>query len=85
MFAWLVVLVGRGDRRKDVEIVVLRHQLAVLTSSGEQTGSDVWGPSGVDRLVSVAARHRWLGIFVVTPATVLRWHRTLVARHWRYG
>lgn len=76
---------GRGDRSKDVEIVVLRHQLVVLRR--QVTRPDL--TSG-DRLVLAALsrllpRRRWLGAFIVALATVLRWHRTLVARRWTYG
>jgi transposase InsO family protein len=58
----LLVLRGRTDRSKDVELVVLRHQLAVLQRQ--------------------IARPR--PILLVKPATILGWHRRLVANHWTY-
>jgi hypothetical protein len=73
----------RGDAVKDAEILVLRHQLAVLR---RQVNRPALQPA--DRVV-LAALSRMLpqarrGAFVVTPATLLRWHRDLVARRWTY-
>jgi transposase InsO family protein len=75
--------VGRGPDPDAVEIAVLRHELAVLR---RQVARPRYTPS--DRLVlatlaRLLPRERW-GIFLVTPATLLRWHRELVARRWTY-
>src|SRR6266487_4513029 len=79
----LVVLVGRGQRSKELEILVLRHELSVLR---RQVKRPQFEPS--DRLVLAALsrvlpRRSW-SAFVVRPETLLRWHRRLVARHWTY-
>jgi len=81
----LLCLVGLGPApdAKDVEIAVLRHQLAVL---GRQVTRPRYNPTDRMLLASLArllSRERW-GIFLVTPATLLRWHRELIARHWTY-
>src|SRR5450755_3643154 len=81
----LLGLVGLGPApdAKDVEIAVLRHQLAVL---GRQVTRPRYSPTDRMLLASLArllARDRWT-IFLVTPAALLRWHRELVARHWTY-
>jgi transposase InsO family protein len=73
----------RGDRAKDLEILVLRHQLQVLRRQG---GRPRFRP--LDRAVLAALsralpRERW-SAFLVTPQTVLRWHRELVKRKWTY-
>ena len=78
----LVVLRPRSEGFKELEIVVLRHELSVLR---RQTGRSHLRLS--DRLLLAAAsrllpRSRWSS-FVVTPTTLLRWHRRLVAR-WTY-
>jgi putative transposase len=79
----LVALRFRSDEFKELEIVVLRHELAVLRRQ-------VRPPQlrDADRLFLAAAsrllpRTRWRS-FVVTPTTLLRWHRRLVARRWTY-
>ena len=76
-------LVGLGPKPddKDVEIAVLRHQLAVLH---RQVGRPRYVPT--DRLIlatlaRLLPRERWLA-FLVTPATLLPWHRELVRRSW---
>jgi putative transposase len=81
----LVGLVGLGPGldAKDVEIAVLRHQLAVLH---RQVRRPRYTPG--DRLVlaclaRLLPRQRW-SVFLVTPATLLRWQRELVARRWTY-
>src|SRR5205823_8906368 len=66
-----------------VEIAVLRHQLAVLR---RQIPRPRYTPT--DRLVlavlaKLLPRERW-AVFLVTPATLLRWHRELIARRWTY-
>jgi hypothetical protein len=76
---------GLGWRRdeKDVEIAVLRHQLAVLR---RQVARLRYTPADRMLLATLARllpRPRW-SIFLVTPATLLRWHRQLVRRHWTY-
>ena len=74
----------RGDASsRDLEILVLRHQLRVLR---RRTGPPKFTP--LDRLVLVAAsrslhRSAWAS-FVVSPGTLLRWHRELVRRKWTY-
>src|SRR3989440_10513084 len=79
-------LVGLGPKPddKDVEIAVLRHQLAVLH---RQVARPRYAPT--DRLVlatlaRLLPRERW-SVFLVTPATLLRWHRELVRRRWPYS
>jgi putative transposase len=78
-------LVGLGSAPdvKDIEIVVLRHQLLVLR---RQVTRPRYAPQ--DRLVLAVwgrslPRQRWAA-FLVTPTTLLRWHRELVARRWTY-
>src|SRR5450755_4106386 len=78
-----LVRLGPAPEAKDVEIAVLRHQLAVL---GRQVTRPRYTPTDRMLLASLArllSRQRW-GIFLVTPATLLRWHRELVTRHWTY-
>lgn len=77
----LLVLSRRSEAEKDLEIVVLRHQLAVLR---RQVKRPVFQPA--DRAFMAAAsqilsRKRWRS-FLVRPETLLRWHRKLVARKW---
>ena len=77
----LAILVRTNEHAKDLEIVVLRHQLQVLR---RHVGRPRFRQS--DRLfLAVAsrrlARETWRG-FLVTPQTVLRWHRELVRRRW---
>jgi hypothetical protein len=74
---------GRVDGSKDLEILVLRHQLRVLQRTSGPRKLRV-----IDRILLAAAsraipRQRWV-VFLVTPATLLRWHRELVRRKWTY-
>ena len=80
----IVLLLSWSESSKELEIVVLRHELSVLRRQG---GRPQLRPS--DRLMLAAAsrllpRSRWSS-FLVTPATLLRWHRRLVARRWTYA
>jgi len=66
-----------------VEIVVLRHQLAVLR---RQVPRPRYTPTDRMLLASLAKllpRERWAA-FLITPSTLLRWHRELIARRWTY-
>jgi transposase InsO family protein len=85
----LVRLIGIGDlgqrdeHAKDLEILVLRHQLRVLQRTAGRPRLHV-----IDRVLLAAAsrvlpRNRWVA-FLVTPGTLLRWHREFVRRKWTY-
>jgi putative transposase len=85
LFGLLAVL-ARSDLSKDAELLVLRHENQVLRR--QLTGRPPWDP--VDRLWLAAlsrlvSRRRWPEVFPVTPATILRWHRDLIARKWDYA
>jgi transposase InsO family protein len=80
----LVFLLFRSAESKDLEIVVLRHELAVLRRQVRRPAFPA-----ADRVFLTAASRRlpranWSS-FLVTPATLLRWHRRLVARRWTYA
>jgi putative transposase len=80
----LVLLRPRSTEFKELEIVVLRHQLAVLrrqTRRPQLTTTDRVLLAAASRLLP---RSRWRS-FLVTPTTLLRWHRRMVARRWTYG
>ncbi len=84
LFSLLAVL-ARSDLSKDAELLVLRHENQVLRR--QLSGRLRWDHAdrawfaALSRLVS---RRRWPEVFPVTPATILRWHRALVARKWDY-
>ncbi len=80
LLGW-IVLCTRSDATKDIEILVLRHQLAVLqrrTPRPRMTWTDRALIAALTRLLPVRRR---LG-FLVTPTTILRWHRQLITRRW---
>jgi DNA-binding GntR family transcriptional regulator len=79
----LFVLRMRSERVKEIEILVLRHQLRLLE---RQVARPQLCPSDRALLAAFSSalpRAAWAS-FVVRPATLLRWHRELVARRWTY-
>ena len=66
---------------KDVEIAVLRHQLAIVQRQVPHPRYNGTDRVVLSTLARLLPRDRW-GVFLVTPATLLRWHRELVRRHW---
>lgn len=82
VFGWLL-LMARSDAIKDAEIVVLRHEVAVLRCQVARPRPD-WADRAViaalGRLLPACLRlHR-----IVNPATLLAWHRALVTKKWTY-
>ena len=72
----LAVLLCRGDRAKDAELLALRHENAVLRRHAGRIRYEadrVW----LAALARLLPRRRWTGVFPVTPATLLAWHRKL--------
>jgi transposase InsO family protein len=79
---WLMLL-GRSSSSKDVELLVLRHEVAVLRRTNPRPRLD-WADRAlfaalIRRLPTSLRGHR-----LITPATILRWHRRLVTKKWTY-
>ena len=76
----LTVLVVRGDRAKNAELLVLRHENAVLRRNAGRIRYDPADRAWFAALTRFIPRRRWAEVFPVTPATLLAWHRRLAAR-----
>ena len=80
----LVSLLFRSADSKELEIVVLRHPVAILRRHVRRPAfrtADRWFLAAAGQLLP---RVNW-PVFLVTPATLLRWHRWMVAKHWTYA
>ncbi|WP_406088478.1 hypothetical protein [Kitasatospora purpeofusca] len=84
LLGWLRLL-ARSSAAKDTEILVLRHQLAVLQRSSPKPAFTRGNRAVLAALLRLLSkRHRSAMKLLVTPRTVLRWHARLVARKWTY-
>ena len=84
LFGWLALL-ARSDRAKDAEILILRHQVAVLqqqVKNPKLSWADRAVLAALARLLS-RSQLRQLRL-IISPRTLLRWHADLVRRHWAY-
>jgi len=79
-----LMVLARREASKDAELLVLRHENAVLRRQvvrvRYQPADRLW-LAALSRLIP---RRRWGEVFEVTPATLLAWHRRLVSRKWDY-
>src|SRR5712672_986712 len=75
----LAVLVLRKDLAKDAELLVLRHQNAVLRRHAGRARYEPADRAWFAALARLVPRGRWAEVFPVTPATLLAWHRRLAA------
>lgn len=79
----LAVLLARSERSKEIEILALRHELAILRRQERRPQLEPPDRAVLAALSRALPRGAW-PIFHVTSATLLRWHRRLVARRWTY-
>jgi putative transposase len=76
----LAVLVFRGDLAEDAELLVLRHENAVLRQHAGRVRYEPADRAWFAALARLVPRGRWADVFSVMPATLLAWHRRLAAK-----
>jgi putative transposase len=79
----LIVLCFRSAEAKEIEILVLRHELAVLGRQRPRPRLQPKDRALLAALSRLLPRARW-SVFLVRPETLLRWHRRMVRRRWTY-
>jgi putative transposase len=82
VFGWFILL-GRSDGAKDAEILVLRHEVAVLSRQVARPRL-VWSDRALFAAPARLLPRELRACRLVTPATLLAWHRRLIAKHWTY-
>ena len=80
LLSW-IVLRTQSDTTREIEILVLRHQLAVLQRRTPRPRMSWTDRALIAALTRLLPKPRRLGL-LVTPATILRWHRQLITRRW---
>ena len=76
----LLVVLFRRDLSKDAELLVLRHENAVLRRHVDRVRYEPADRAWLSALARLIPRRRWSEVFPVTPATLLAWHRKLAAK-----
>jgi putative transposase len=79
----VVLLLGRSEHSKELEILVLRHELAISRRGSQRPRIEPADRALLAALSRALPRSAWAA-FSVRPETLLRWHRRLVARRWIY-
>jgi hypothetical protein len=79
---WLVLL-ARSSAAKDAELLMLRHEVAVLRRQVTRPRVDWADRAVLAGLARLLPRPSWRGL-LVRPETLLRWHRDLVRRRWSH-
>ena len=82
LFGW-VVLLARSDTSKDVEILVLRHEIAVLRRQVTRSKPDWADRAVITALTRLLPKHLRLHR-IAAPATLLAWHRRMLKSEWTY-
>jgi transposase InsO family protein len=75
------LLLARSDRSKELEILLLRHELSIVRRQGRRPRLAERDRLVLAALSRVMPRRSWQA-FLVTPETLLRWHRRIIARRW---
>jgi putative transposase len=79
----LVVLLCKSERSKELEILLLRHELAILRRQPRRARLRPVDRAMLAALARALPRSAWTSLSV-SPTTLLRWHRQLVRRRWTY-
>jgi len=84
VFGWLALL-ARSDRARDVEILILRHQVAVLQRQVKNPRLSWADRAVLAALARLLPRSHLRELrLIISPQTLLRWHARLVRRRWTY-
>src|SRR5207245_2774218 len=78
-----LVTAGKHEPDKDLEILVLRHQVRVLHRKARRPRLRRFDKVFLAAAARALPRDRWAS-FIITPQTLTRWHRELVRRKWTY-
>lgn len=81
----LPALLLRRSVSKEAQLLVLRHQNAVLRRQVPRVRYEPADRLWFAALSRLIPRRRWAEVFAMTPATLLAWHRKLVAKKWDYS